>query len=72
MEFLVVAEVSFCDPLNDFTFKWKIDGLTESEIEGIEGNSLKLPAGTFKAGQFIEVAVALLNNESLTMASVSN
>lgn len=71
MEFLVVADVSFCDPINDFAFKWKIQGLAESEVEEIKGNSLKLPAGTFKAGQLIEVAVTLLNNESLIMASVS-
>lgn len=71
MEFLAVADVSFCDPINDFTFKWQIDGLASSSAAENPGNSLKLPAGTFEAGKLIQVTVVLLNNESLTMASVS-
>lgn len=66
-----MAEVSFCDPINDFTFKWKIDGLDSTEIAGIKENSLRLPAGTFEAGKFVEVGLSLLNKELLTMASVS-
>lgn len=71
MEFLAVADVSFCDPINDLKFKWQIDGLASSSAEENPGNSLKLPAGTFEAGKLIQVTVVLLNNESLTMASVS-
>lgn len=72
MEFLAVAEVSFCDPSNDFSFNWKIEGLEEAEIESVSGSSLKLAPGTFKSGTPLEVTVAVLNSQSQAMASVSH
>lgn len=71
MEMLAVAEVTFCEPVNDFSFRWKIVGHELSEVESVSGNSLKLPSGLFKPGKLVEVIVAVLNKESLTMASVS-
>lgn len=68
MEILAVAEVSFCDPINDFSYRWSIAGET---ITGIAGNALKLPVGTYSTGQFFELVVTVLNNESLTLATVS-
>lgn len=72
MEFLAVAEATFCDPINDFSFRWKIAGLDLNELENVSGNSLNLPAGVLKPGMNVEVLVAVLNNESFTMASVSS
>lgn len=72
MELLAVAEVSFCDPNNEFSFQWKIDGLDDGEVETVKGNSLKLAKGTFKFGMSIVITVAVLNNQSETMASVIN
>lgn len=72
MEFLAVAEVSFCDPINDFTYRWKVDGLELREIDEVLGNSLKLPAGTLASGKSMEVTVTALNSDNLTLASVSD
>lgn len=70
MDFMAVAEVSFCDPINDFSYKWSISGASVSEIETVSGNSLKLPPGTFETGKLISVTVTILNNENLAMAKV--
>lgn len=72
MEFLAVAEVSFCDPINDFTYRWKVDGLELREIDEVLGNSLKLPAGTLASGKSMEVTVTALNSDNLTLTSVSD
>lgn len=72
MELLVVAAVSFCDPIHDFSFRWKILGQEINELGSISGNTLKLPSESFQSGKLVEVTVAVLNNESLTMASVSS
>lgn len=71
MELLLVAEISFCNPNNDYTYRWQIDGFESSEIGNVLGNSLKLPGDSFDAGKSIVVTVNALNNESLTMATVS-
>lgn len=71
MEFLSVASVAFCDPIADYSFKWEVGGFDSAELDGVLGNSLWLPSGTFQPGKFLEVVVKLLNAESLTMASVS-
>lgn len=70
MELLAVAEVSFCDPINDFSFRWKITGLDANGIEDVTGNSLKLPPGMLKGGSSLQVTVTVVNNDSLTMATV--
>lgn len=72
MELLAVAEVSFCNPINEFSYRWKVDGLEASEIESITSNSLKLPPGTLKAGSGHQVTVTVVNSESLIMATVSS
>lgn len=71
MEFIVVAEVSFCVPTNEFSFQWQISGFDVNNIEDISGNSLKLPAGVLKAGKLVEVSVTILNNESLAMTKAT-
>lgn len=71
MEFLAVADVAFCDPITNHTFKWELDGFDSAEIGSVIGSLLWLPSGTFKSGTQFEVVVKVLNAESLTMASVS-
>lgn len=71
MELLAVAEVSFCVPINDFSFRWKVSGLESAESERVTGNSLRLPPGSLQSGKNIEVVVSVLNDESLEMSSVS-
>lgn len=72
MELLAVAKVSFCDPINDYSFKWKIIGSDGNEAESFSGNFMRLPSGFLQPGQHVEIFVAAMNNESLTMASVSS
>lgn len=71
MEFLAVADVAFCDPINNYTFKWELDGFESAEVGFVIGNALWLPSGTFKAGTQLQVVVKVLNADSLIMASVS-
>lgn len=71
MEILAVAEVSFCNPINDFTYQWSVGGLNSSDVESILGSSLRLPPGTIASGESITITVKILNNEALAMASVS-
>lgn len=66
-----MADVAFCDPINNYTFKWELDGFDSTEIGSVIGNALWLPSGTFKAGTQFQVVVKVLNADSLTMASVS-
>jgi hypothetical protein len=70
-EFLVVAEVQFCDPIADYRFKWNVPS-ADVEYFNVFGSSLKLPVGVLSAGLVYEISVSLLNNESLTLASVSS
>lgn len=71
MELLAVAEVSFCNPINDFFYQWKINGIESEEINSVNGNSIRIPSSLLQSGQQIEVIVAVLNNQSMTMSSVS-
>lgn len=71
MEILAVAEVSFCNTINDFTYQWSVGELNSSDVESISGSSLRLPPGTITSGKSITITVRILNNEALTMASVS-
>jgi hypothetical protein len=68
MEVLAVAEVSFCDPINDFSYRWVIEGL--DEVETIQGSNLQLPAGMLEAGKVVNVVVKVLNSEGNAMATV--
>lgn len=72
MEFLAVAEVMFCDPINEFTYSWSIQDFNSDSIDlsKITGNVLKLPPKTFKAGQSVVLIAKLLNKDSLVMAQV--
>lgn len=72
MELLAVAEVSFCKPINDYSYRWKVAGLEASEIESVTSNSLKLLPGMLKAGAQLQVTVTVVNSESLIMATVSS
>lgn len=71
MEFVAVAEVSFCVPTNDFTFRWQISDMNISDVEDISGDSLRLPQGVLQAGKLVEVSVAVLNKESLPIAKAT-
>jgi hypothetical protein len=71
MELLAVASVLFCNPINDYSFRWKISGASSTEVENMIGNTLRLPPGFLHSGELIEVIVTVVNNESLTMSSVS-
>lgn len=72
MDFLAVADVSFCDPINNYTFKWELDGFDLVEVGSVIGNSLWTPPRTFKAGTQLQVVVKVLNADSLVLASVSS
>lgn len=73
-ELLVVAEVQFCDPITDYKYRWDVSGLSSDEGEyfNVTGSSLKIPVGILRAGDVYEIIVAILNKESLMLASVSN
>lgn len=71
MELLAVAEVSFCNPINDFSYQWNINGIESEEVKSVNGNSIRLPSSLLRSGQQIEIIVAVLNNQSMTMTSVS-
>lgn len=70
MELIVVAELLFCDPTNDFSFRWQINGMNITGIDDVTGNMLRLPVRILGAGNFIELAVTVLNNESQSLAKV--
>lgn len=73
-DFLAVAEVTFCDPINDYYFRWNISGLPSDIYKNyfdVKSNYLQLPAGTLKSGKSYGLSVVLFNNESLTLGSVS-
>lgn len=75
MELLAVAEVSFCNAINDFSFEWEINGVETQEIKSVQGNTLRLPAGIvsdlLRDNANIEIIVKVLNNQSMMMSSVS-
>ena len=71
MEFLAVAEVSFCDAINNFSYRWKIEGAELSGIESFNGNSLRLPPESFMTGSSLVVTVMVVNSEIMEMARVS-
>lgn len=68
MELLAVAEVAFCDPINDFSYRWTVDGV--SEAESIPGSTLRLPAGLIEAGKGFSVTVQVVNKAGDAMATV--
>ncbi|KAL7040768.1 hypothetical protein ACKWTF_000512 [Chironomus riparius] len=74
LEFLAVADVLFCDPINDFYYQWKIDGMPESfndDYLSVRSSSLKLPPGLFDGNKLYEVVVTIFNNKSEALASLS-
>lgn len=71
MELLAVASVSFCDAINDYSFRWKISGASSTEAENVIGNTLRLPAEVLHSGDILEVIVTVLNNDSIVMSRVS-
>lgn len=68
MELLAVAEVSFCDPINDFSYRWTLEGL--NELGSITGSSLRLPMDILVAGQAFNLVVSVLNGDGKAMATV--
>lgn len=74
-EFLAVAEVTFCEPIANYYFRWNISGLSPDiyiNYFDVKSNYLQLPAGTLMSGKSYDLSVVLYNNESLTLGSVSN
>jgi hypothetical protein len=71
MEVLAVAGVSFCNPINDYSYKWDISGTNTLGGNGITGNTFRIPPGTLKSGDRIEIVVSILNNQEMVMSSVS-
>lgn len=63
--------MSFCDPINDYYYQWKIDGMSDDDYLDVRGNVLKIPPGVLEEGKFYEVRVTILNNQKETMGSVS-
>ena len=73
-EFLAAAEVTFCEPVNNYYFRWNISGLSSEIYKNyfdVKSNYLQLPAGTLMSGKSYDLSVVLFNNESLTLGSVS-
>jgi hypothetical protein len=74
LQLLAVAEVLFCEPVNDYFYKWRVKGMSaqdESEYLDVRGSTLQLPSGVLSADTFYEVGVTIFNNKSQAMASVS-
>lgn len=76
MEFLAVAEVLFCDPINEYTFQWSLsNGVLENEISKLSGKRLQLSADILQRQalslQFVKIDVKVLNKNSEVMSSVS-
>ena len=72
-EFLAVAEVTFCEPVNNYYFLWNISGLSSDIYENyfnVKSNYLQLPAGTLMSEKSYDLSVVLFNNESLSLGSV--
>lgn len=64
--------MSFCDPITDYFYQWKIDGMTvDDDYLDVRGSVLKIPPGVFEEGKFYEVRVTILNKQKEAMASVS-
>lgn len=73
LDFLAVADVLFCDPINDYYYQWKVDGLIAADEDyfNVRGSSFILPAGLLNMDTVYEVRVTIFNNQSEAMASVS-
>ncbi|KAG5675114.1 hypothetical protein PVAND_005043 [Polypedilum vanderplanki] len=74
LEMLAVADVLFCEPVNDYYYKWEIKGMSkedENDYLNIKGSYLMLPSSVLDADTFYEVSVTIYNNKSEAMASLS-
>lgn len=75
LEFLAVADVLFCDPINDYFYKWTLNGGTSDEFAEeylrTKGSVLKLPSDVLDGDKEYEIVVTIYNNNSLAMATVS-
>lgn len=67
-----MAEVSFCNPVNDYSYQWKVTGVESADTGSVIGSSLKITADNLEGGKQIEIAVSILNNQSMVMSSVSS
>lgn len=74
-EFLSVAEVTFCEQINDYYFRWNVSGLSPDIYKNyfdVKSNFLQLPPDTLTSGKTYNLSVVLYNNQSLMLGSVSD
>lgn len=68
MEFLAVAEVLFCDAVNEYTYEWKLGNELQSRLKG---KILQLPTNFYNGEILLSVEVKVLNTKAEVMGSVS-
>lgn len=67
-----MAEVLFCDPINEYTFRWSLsDETLGNEISKLSGKILQFPTDFFASETLVNVEVKVLNKNSEVMGSVS-
>lgn len=75
LEFLAVADVLFCIPMNDYYYRWKIEGMESDSMQeeylNTKSSILKLPSEIFDGDKSYRVSVTIFNNVSQALASVS-
>lgn len=72
LEYVVEANADFCQPTYDYLIGWKVADLPDQRYTRIQGNVLRIPAGTLRAGHTYTVDAQLLrSNDSHVIVFVS-